>query len=147
MIRFRIRTLFIALTVVCLLVAAITQAGMTDARFQFLDSKLAHNVDGTVNGQIRWNFFESELDSSQTPMREFVCHVNGVKLSDATVKHLRTLRPGTLAKVRYRDRTIGPLKKQDPFGRYIHNELRIDSNKVVGYAWYDGWTEVVISGP
>lgn len=118
---------------------------MTDASFQFVDNDLSINEDGQVNGKVCWNFHDSTVDHAQP--WQFVCSIKDLRLEPAAYARLSALTPGHETTIRYRGTKIGPLKKQDPFGRYIHRDLGIDSEKIVGYAWFDGWTEVVIKGP
>ncbi len=134
----------VVVTLVSILIAALSQIGMTQAQFEFVENDLAIDSRGLANGRILWSFQDRHIRRSEP--WQFVCSIKNLQLDPAALAKLNSLKPGDRRTLRYRDVEIGGLKKQDPFAKYIRSELGISADHVIGYAWFDGWTEVVISG-
>jgi hypothetical protein len=147
MFQFKLKFLLFSVALIAGLAALSTQVGMSSSEFRFIENQLTLNDEGLVNGKIRWSFSDHLVNGEKVRGREFVCTVTNLKLSPDVYQQLLLCKPGSRRTIKYRSRAIGPLAKQDPFKHYISSELGIDGEKITGYAWFDGWTQVVIDGP
>ena len=144
MFRFILRTLLILISLLACAVAFATQYGTADAHFEIIENALVADDNGRLNGKIRWDFRDEF--SQETKALQFICSVNDLKLDPESSSHLLAKGPGDQTRVRYRHHPLWPIKKEDPFEEYISHDLGIDPECIVGYVWFDGWAEVIISG-
>lgn len=143
-IRFRLRTLLFAMAALSIMVASLSQIGMADGQFEFVDSELQQDAQGRWQGKISWQFCTDQ--APDRPPAILVCSVSDLQLSANGHRQLLANQPGDVNTVRYRSMELGPLKKQDPFKYHLTRHLGVRENQIVGYVWFDGWLEVVING-
>lgn len=144
MIRFKLRSLLIVVAVVAISFGVLTRVGTSNAQFEFIENSLVVDDQQRISGKIRWSY-RDEI-RNETKAWQFICSVKNLKLNPENYRRLLAYQPGDQTNVNYRYLGFGPFKKQDPFTYYVSKKLGIDEESIVGYAWFDGWTEVVING-
>ena len=112
---------------------------MDRARFEILDTDLQVE-DGFLSGAI--SFRCSRLDEQNNiEWADTVLRIENI--ADTSMVELKS---GDEFFVHYRQRDLGPIKRENRYVIFMVRELGVQKDEIVGFVQLDGWAEVVIRG-
>ena len=118
------------------MLAFVVESGKRNADFKVVTNDLKIGESGLVYGQL-----ECSYTGPNAVERPFL-----FSLDHISQRSLIELQPGETHRVSFQYAPIWPLKKQDPFLRYIERGLRIDPDCIQGYVMTDEDTQVILRG-
>ena len=118
------------------MLAFAVESGKRNADFEVVTNDLKIGENGLVFGRL-----ECSYDGPNATGRPFL-----FTLSNIAQRSLIELEPGESHRVSFQYAPVWPLKKQDPFLRYIERGLRIDPDCIQGYVMTDENTQVILRG-
>lgn len=136
MLRFRLIWVFAFVGLLTLGLAFVVESGKRNADFEIIVNDLEIRPDGRVYGRLECNY--TGPNSSERP---FLFNIDKVARPS-----LVELQPGDTHRVSFQYAPVWPLKKQDPFLRYIERGLEIDPDCIQGYVMTDENTQVILRG-
>jgi len=137
--KFSLRSMF-AMVLIAVIGTLSAQRYITNtARFEVLETDLF--VDGGyLSGSM--SFRCSQLDD-----RDNIEYSDSVlRIANLSDTSMKTLVAGDEFFVNYRDRDVGPIKKENRYVIFMTRELGIQKDEIVGFVQLDGWAEVHIRG-
>ena len=136
MLRLRLIWIFAFVSLLSLALAYVVESGKRNADFEVVTNGLKIGKSGLVNGQL-----ECSYSGPNATGRPFLFSLDNIAQGS-----LIELQPGDSHRVSFQYAPIWPLKKQDPFLRYIERGLRIDPDCIQGYVMTDENTQVILRG-
>ena len=136
MLRIRLIWVFIVVSLLTLGLAYAVESGKRNADFEVVTNDLEIGPDGRVYGQLKCNY--NGPNASQRP---FLFSIDKIARPS-----LVELKPGDTHRVSFQYAPVWPLKKQDPFLRYIERGLEIDPDCIQGYVMTLENTQVILQG-
>ena len=118
------------------MLAYVVESGKRNADFEVVTNDLKIGESGLVYGQL-----ECSYDGPNATGRPFL-----FSLDKIAQPSLIELQPGDSHRVSFQYAPVWPLKKQDPFLRYVERGLRIDPECIQGYVMTDEDTQVILRG-
>lgn len=114
----------------------VVEFGKRAADFKVVTNDLKIDNNGLVYGQL-----ECSYSGPNATGRPFNFSLNNI-----AQRSLIELQPGDSHRVSFQYAPTWPLKKQDPFLRYIERGLKIDPECIQGYVMTDVDTQVILRG-
>ena len=136
MLRIRLIWFFAFVSLVALVLIYVVESGKRNADFKVVTNDLKISDSGLVYGQLECSYFGPNAAG-----RPFL-----FSLDKIAQRSLIELKPGDSHRVSFQYAPVWPLKKQDPFLRYIERGLRIDPDCIQGYVMTDENTQVILRG-
>ena len=136
MVRIRLIWIFAFVSLLALGLAFAVEFGKRNADFEVINNGLQIGPNGLVYGGL-----ECSYNGPNVSGRQFL-----FQLKNIARPSLIKLQPGDSHRVSFQYAPIWPLKKQDPFLRYIERGLRIDPDCIQGYVMTADNTQVVLRG-
>ena len=136
MLRFRLIWVFAFVSLLTLVLAYVVESGKRDADFEVVNNDLQVGESGLVYGQL-----ECSYNGPNATQRPFL-----FSLDNIAQRSLIELQPGDSHRVSFQYAPVWPMKKEDPFLRYIERGLRIDPDCIQGYVMTPENTQVILRG-
>ena len=135
--RFNLKWLFLMLLIAALLMAWLTQYGLSRATIKITQVKFEQDEDKFVSGDIVWLFY----DGDRQVHRYVVGSFRNMQRPD-----LMDIKPDDSFIIRYRSWEFWPFKRQPPSGIFLTQKLKIPKQQITGFLTYQHADAVVIDG-